>query len=180
MQKYTIIYQTAWNFSHDDHNKVNNWIFNINEICISNKNQTIQWPTTFDVCRARFCSKQNTHFNKEDSVLKNSIWKFNVTHKYYSNGIAYRCLLSIVFRRYITVHVFCKICREILIERTLITIGQCIWWLSVWYANFIDFEDPIDICLEIVMWKFKPARWSEVSRCLENDSKINLQENYIF
>ena len=40
------------------------------------------------------------------------------------------------------------------------------------YANFIDFEYPIDICFEIVVWKFKTARWSEVSRCLENDSKL--------
>ena len=51
-----------------------------------------------------------------------------------------------------------------------IAIGQCIGWLSVWYANFIDFEDPITICLDIVVWKFWPARWSEVSHCLENDS----------
>ena len=56
-------------------------------------------------------------------------------------------------------------------KRTLNTIGQCIGWLSVWYAHLIDFEDPITICLEFVVWKFQPARWSEVSRCLENDSK---------
>ena len=49
-------------------------------------------------------------------------------------------------------HLVCVELGFILIERTLITIGQCIGWLSVWYANFIDFEDPIDICLEIVVW----------------------------
>ena len=27
-------------FSHEDHNKHNDWIFNLDEICISNKNQT--------------------------------------------------------------------------------------------------------------------------------------------
>ena len=32
------------------------------------------------------------------------------------------------FRRYVTVHLFFE---EILIERTLNTIGQCIGWLSV-------------------------------------------------
>ena len=43
----TIIFQTAWHiasasslkFSHDDHNKDNDWIFNLHEISISNKNQ---------------------------------------------------------------------------------------------------------------------------------------------
>ena len=67
----TIIFQTAWHFasasglkfSHYDHNKDNDWIFDINEICISNTNQTIQWPIAFSVCQARFSSKQNTHFN---------------------------------------------------------------------------------------------------------------------
>ena len=63
-------------------------------------------------------------------------------------------------------------------ERTLITIGQCISWLSVWYANFIDFEDPIDICLEIVVWKFNPARWSEVLHCLENDTSISTAQRF--
>ena len=41
---YTIIFQTVWHFasasslkfSHDDHNKDNDWIFNLNEISISN------------------------------------------------------------------------------------------------------------------------------------------------
>ena len=113
----TIIFQTAWHFasasgltfSHDDHNKDNVWIFNIN-VCISNTNQTILWPITFSVCRARFCSKQNTQFNLRKQPIKNSIWKCNVTYKYYWNGIAYRCLFFLVFRRYITVHVFCKTC----------------------------------------------------------------------
>ena len=67
----TIIFQTVWHFasasslkfSHDDHNKDNDWIFNLNEISISNTNQTIQWPIAFGVSRARICSKQNTHFN---------------------------------------------------------------------------------------------------------------------
>ena len=27
------------------------------------------------------------------------------------------------------------------------------WSVYIWYVNFIDFEDPIDICLEIVVWK---------------------------
>ena len=68
---------------------------------------------------------------------------------------------SSCFRRYFTVHVFCKICKKFVFERTLNTIGQCICLLSVWYVNFIYFEDPINFCLEI---------WSEVSRCLENDT----------
>ena len=101
-------------FSHDDHNEDNDCILNINEICISNTNQTIQWPITFSVRWARFCSKQNTRvvLQLRRQCIKNSIWKCNVTYKYYSNGIAYRCLLFLVFRRYITVHVFCKICKN--------------------------------------------------------------------
>ena len=59
-----IIFQTVWHFasarrlkfSHDDHNKDNDWIFNFNEISISNTNQTIQWPIAFGVWRAQFCS----------------------------------------------------------------------------------------------------------------------------
>ena len=47
--KCTIIFQTVWHFasasslkfSHDDYNKDNDWIFNLNEISISNTNQTI-------------------------------------------------------------------------------------------------------------------------------------------
>ena len=116
----TIIFQTAWLFAstsclkqnlHDDHNKDNDWLFNINKICISNTNQTIQWPITFSVCRARFCSKQNT-LQLIRQCIKNSIWKSSVTNKYYSNGIAYRFLSFFVLRRYITVYVFCKICRK--------------------------------------------------------------------
>ena len=57
------------------------------------------------------------------------------------------------FRRYITVHVFVKCLRNTHWTHTEL-IGQCIGWLSVRYANFIDFEDPIDIYLGIVVWKF--------------------------
>ena len=68
---YTIIFQTVWHFasvsglelSHDDHNKDNDWIFNLNEISISNTNQTIQWPMECSACREWFNSKQNTYFN---------------------------------------------------------------------------------------------------------------------
>ena len=91
----TIIFQTVWHlasanslkFSHDNHNKDNDWIFSPNEISISNTNQTIQWPIAVCVCRARFCSKQNKHFNKEDSAFK-----------HYLCRIAYQCLLLLVFK----------------------------------------------------------------------------------
>ena len=60
--------QRSENFTRRSYNKANDWIFNLNDICISNKNRTIQWPIAFCVCRARFCSKQNTHFYSEDSA----------------------------------------------------------------------------------------------------------------
>ena len=57
-------------------------------------------------------------------------------------------IIARVFRCYITVHMFCKIFKKYSqLERTLNMIGQCTCWLSVWYENLIDFEDPIDICL---------------------------------
>ena len=87
---------------------------------------------------------------------KNSIWKCNVTYKYYSNGIAYRCLLFLVFRRYITVHVFCKICRKYSSNAHWLRLVSVL--AGFLFDMQIDFEDPIDICLEIVVWKFKPAR----------------------
>ena len=36
-----------------------------------------------------------------------------------------------------------------------------------WYANFIVIEYPIVGFILIVVWKFKTALWSEVSRCLK-------------
>ena len=42
------------------------------------------------------------------------------------------------------VQVFCKIFKKY----TLNMIGQCIGWFFVWYANFIEFEDPIDMFCE--------------------------------
>ena len=67
----TIIFHTVWHFasasslkfSHHDHIKDNDWIFNLNEISKSNTNQKIQWPIAFGVSRPRICRKQNTHFN---------------------------------------------------------------------------------------------------------------------
>ena len=55
--------------------------------------------------------------------------------------------------RVFTVRVFCKIFKK------YPTHAQWIRLFSVYslafrlYANFIDFEDPINICLEIVVWK---------------------------
>ena len=105
----TIIFQIAWHFasssrlkfSHDDHNKHNDWIFNLDEICISNKNQLLQWPITFSVSRARFVvNKTHTSFKK--TAHKKKIWKCNVTYNnvtynYYSNRILCQCLLFLVF-----------------------------------------------------------------------------------
>ena len=48
------------------------------------------------------------------------------------------------------IKVFCKIFKKY----TLNMIGQCIGWFSVRYANLIEFEDPIYICIEIVLRKF--------------------------
>ena len=63
-----IIFQTVWHFasksglkfSHNNYNKDNDWIFDLNESCTSNRkaNNTM---TNRNVCRARFC-KQNTYF----------------------------------------------------------------------------------------------------------------------
>ena len=98
-QSDTSLQRAVLKFSHDDHNKDNDWIFNINEICISNKIHKIKWPITFSVCRARFCGTKHTfHTTQEDSSLKYSIWKCNVTYEYYSNGIAYRCLSFLILR----------------------------------------------------------------------------------
>ena len=102
---HTIIFQTAWHFasasglkfSHDDHNKDNDWIFRLNEISISNTNQTIQWPIAFGVCRARFCSKTKYTLQLRIQCMKNSIWKCNVTCKHYSCRTVYQCLLLLVF-----------------------------------------------------------------------------------
>ena len=103
----TIICQTAWHFAsasglkflHNDHNKDNDWIFDLNEICTSNTNQTIQWPIAFSVCQARFCCKQNTHFNEEvrRQCIKSSNWKNIFTCNYYLNRKVYGCVLLLVF-----------------------------------------------------------------------------------
>ena len=86
-------------FLHNDHNKDNDWIFDLNEICTSNTNQTIQWPIAFSVCRARFCCKQNTHFNEEvrRQCIKSSNWKNIFTCNYYLNRKVYGCVLLLVF-----------------------------------------------------------------------------------
>ena len=51
---------------------------------------------------------------------------------------------------------------------------ECDWSLHclvfVWYANFINIENPIVVFIMTVVWKFYAAHWSEVSSCLENDS----------
>ena len=103
--------------------------------------------------------------------------KFNLKVYYYTNGIAYRCLSFLVFRRYITVHVFCKICRKYSSNANcMLMIGQCIGWLSVCFANFIDFENPIDFCLEIVVWKLEPFLLEQNVNCMENDSSFGMQD----
>ena len=58
---------------------------------------------------------------------------------------------------------------------TVFLIEVCILFTTtvcVWYANFIEIENPIVGLIMIVVWKFKTARWSEVACCLENDSII--------
>ena len=64
-------------------------------------------------------------------------------------------IITRVYRRYITVHLFCKIFKKYSPNAYWIRlIGQCIVEFSVIYANFFDIEDRIHICLEIVVWKF--------------------------
>ena len=71
------------------------------------KNQTIQWPNTFSVCRGRFCSKQITIQlrrqrikNRSESVM---LYITIIQIEYYIDIYFSSC-----FRRYFTVHVFCK------------------------------------------------------------------------
>ena len=45
----------------------------------------------------------------------------------------------------------------------------CFAFYLIWYEDVIEFEDPIDICVEIVAWKFRLIALvlSEASRCSE-------------
>ena len=79
---YTIIFQTVWHFasasglelSHDDHNKDNDWIFNLNEISISNTNQTIQWPMACSVV------EHGLIVNKTHTSIKKTVQKSVMLH----------------------------------------------------------------------------------------------------
>ena len=57
------------------------------------------------------------------------------------------------FRSYITVHVFCKIFKKYPPNAQWLRLVSFLVAFRL-YANFIYFEDPINICLEIVVWKF--------------------------
>ena len=59
--------------------------------------------------------------------------------------------------------------QEILAYRTRNTIGKFNVLLSIWYANFIEFEDLIETRIEIVVWKYQSAR---LTRFLENDTTL--------
>ena len=104
---YTIIFQTAWHFasarglkfSHDDHNKDNDWMKLAYQTKIKQYNDQSHL-----VCVENGFVANKTHTSITKTVYKKSIWKCNVIYiKYYSNGIAYRCLLFLVFRRYFIV-----------------------------------------------------------------------------
>ena len=57
----------------------------------------------------------------------------------------------------------------LLAYRTRNTIGKFNVLLSIWYANFIEFEDPIETRIEIVVWKYQCAH---LTRFLENDTTL--------
>ena len=77
------------------------------------------------------------------------------------------------FRRYIIAHVFKNfknICKKYSPNAHWIRLVRALFGFLFAYANVIDFENPIDIRLKIVVWKFQPAHWTEVSRYFENDN----------
>ena len=88
------------------------------------------------------CVEHGFMINKTYTSIKNTVHKkCNVTCKHYSNRLAYKCLLFLVFQaRYISVHVFCF--RNT--HRTHTEYDWLVYWLAF---CFIDFEDPINIYL---------------------------------
>ena len=105
--QYLLLYQyiasaSGRKFSHYHHNNANDWLFNLNEICISNTHQIIKWPIAFNVNKTHTIIKKTVHNKlRFESVMlhqalfiENSIWMFSIDR--------------VFTRRYISIHVFCK------------------------------------------------------------------------
>ena len=82
-----------------------------------------------------------------------------VTCKYYSNGIAYLCLLFLVFMRYITVHVFCKIWRKYS--------SNAHWWRLVSVLAGFLFDIQISLILKIQSIYVYKSSWENLSLLAE-------------
>ena len=103
-------------FSHADHNIDNDWIFNLNEISISYRNQTIQWPIAFSVFVEHGFVVGKTHTSIKKKVHKRP--DLNVTCKHSSKRIF---LISI------STFIIACVLGAIWLSTWFLTIGQCIW-----------------------------------------------------
>ena len=158
--KITIIFQTAWHFasasrlkfSHDNFQTDSDWIFKINEICISNRKPTNtltnRIQSAFDVY---FFQDFTKHVASKIAPQTQAI--VNIDMLFYMNNA---CISHYTFKSnfYCTVF-FIEVC--ILFTTKLCSIHIKRDWslyclFCVWYANFIEIEDPIVVFM-IVVWK---------------------------
>ena len=77
-------------------------------------------------------------------------WQVNIKI-WQVDTIIWQVMVEICPHSYVILHVFCFLSNlwKLLAEHTQNAIGQCTGWLSVWYANSIEFEDPFDTCTVI-------------------------------
>ena len=147
----TIIFQTAWHFPSESRPNFHTTIIIQTTIGSSismkfayqTENQKTHWPFAFSVCssRARFCSKQNRHFNLRcvtpPPIKRNSIC--NVSCKDNSN------LIIFYTSKFNNVYVIALYDCPTLAERILNSIGQAFCLIRKLHWAWRS----IDICVEI-------------------------------
>ena len=145
----TVIFQTVWHFasasrlkfSHDDFQTDSDWIFKINDICISNRKSINTLTNRIQSAFGVFFFKTLQNTCKIASKTRAIV---NIDMLFYMNN---DCISHYAFKSNF-------LCTVFLIEvciwfttKPCSTHTKCDWSLyclfCVWYANFIDTEDPI-------------------------------------